>query len=688
MATAQDEAAKNDPNVPKSNVTVVTPSYRTLPVQYPRLADANFTDRQKSDSEVLNNDIVNVGTCCHAYETGDYKKRGNVHETLFFDLEDQRYELDMAIDANTATMRQMEPVYKEIDFLKRQEENDGQPIGRMHYKLLRRTFTTSHVSAIGRIYGDAGEIVLEHLKRNPVAVIPVVMDRLKQKDTEWRQIRTQLNNKWRSLHERACNGCLDFKTVARKRLMANAHASGELLRPFVGGNPNLSLADGGLPAGWVQWDRTDIQPLTRKLTYQLMSSCAESDTFHTDLDCSRIWCELFLPFFAFDRFTMLKETHAEYLPPVFPNNLTVMTSFGVGKVLYYSNDKQVYRVQLDYGIGYLSPNCIFYPIVGVDGEDNELKLYARHNHRLKSLVLPEFTYKRRNFEMTVDGDCKPTPIQTAYLTKDMYLVMSLFNLIGRRLEMIKQDFKERAVAVPEKSTTKITIKGKKTKSKEKKAAEAKKTSASETAGDLPDPSGDDEKDDPGMKSIAGHIENSDKFQGFTGLLRERMRNAIDQPTYESACGMIVADGMELGDLCYIPELIIRATDSMLAVIGADDEREGSGNGFLRDVYLSTRNYEFDKNQLLQSLKAYSKDNSRHLDFYETMFEITYDSNKARFTAKFLGDKEKLMKGYTMSEKPIQTEFAPTTAKSGEVSAMEIDPVAPSGGRGRSKRQRT
>ena len=366
MATAQDEASKNDPNVHKSNITVVTPSYRTLPVQYPRLTDVNFTDRNKSDSDVLNNDIVNVGTCC-AYETSDYKKRGNVHETLFFDLEDQRYELDMAIDANTATMRQMEPVYKEIDFLKRQEENDGQPIGRMHYKLLRRTFTTSHVSAIGRIYGDAGDIVLEHLKRNPVAVIPVVMDRLKQKDTEWRQIRTQLNNKWRSLHERACNGCLDFRTVKRKKLVASAHVTGELLRPFATGKGHAQVKD-------------KVDASIMKLTYQLMSSCAESDTFHTDLDCSRIWCELFLPFFGFDSFTMLRETHAEYLPPVFPNNLTVMTSFGVGKVLFYSNDKQVYRVQLAYGIGYLSPNCIFYPIVGVD---DELKLYARHNHRLK-----------------------------------------------------------------------------------------------------------------------------------------------------------------------------------------------------------------------------------------------------------------------------------------------------------------
>jgi len=678
IAMAQDEAAKTDPSLHKSNIKVITPSYRTTPANYPRFTKLNFCDRTWEEDKLLNNDVVNIGTCC-SYETQDYKSRGNVHETLFFDLEDQRYELDMAIDANTATLRQMEPVYKEIDFLKRQEENDGQPIGRMHYKLLRRTFTTSHLSAIGRIYGDASDIVLEHLKRNPVAVIPVVMARLKQKDTEWRQIRTQLNNKWRSLHERAYRGSLDFRTVARKRLIASAYDVPELLRPFAGGSKK--------PVKF----KVDFNII--KLTYQLVSFCSESDTFNTDLDCSRIWCELFLPFFGFHSFTMLRETHAEYLPPVFPNNLTVMTAFGVGKVLYYSNDKQIYRVKLDYGMGWLSPNSIFYPIVGIDGGDDELKLYARHNHRLKSLVLPDFTYKRRKLEKTVDGNLKPTPIQTAYITKDMFIVMNLFHQIGKWLEKIRADFKKKGVAVvPDK---KSTVKGKKTKAQEKaekkaldaqkKAAAAAGASEGKSAGDLPKPSGEDDKDDPGMKRIAGHVKDPDKFQGFSGLLRERMRNTIDQPTYESACGMIVAEGMELGDLCYIPELIIRAADAMLAIIGADDEKEGSGNGFLRDVYLSTRNYAFDENQLLKSLTAYSKDNSRHTDFVDTMFEITYDSDKCEFATKFLGNVEKLMKGHTLREKPV--DLTPTPSSD----AMEVDPPVNTGatGRGgRSKRQRT
>ena len=165
-----------------------------------------------------------------------------------------------------------------------------------------------------------------------------------------------------------------------------------------------------------------------------------------------------------------------------------------------------------------------------------------------------------------------------------------------------------------------------------------------------------------------------------------MRNAIDQPTYESACGVIVAPGMELGDLCYIPELIVRTTESMLAVIGADDEKEGSGNGFLRDLYLSLRNYNFDDSQLLKSLTAFSKENSKHSDFVETLFEISYDSDKHELATKFVGSVEKLMEGHKLREKPVEL-----SSGSGAAAADAMDIEAPSGssGRGgRSKRQRT
>ena len=108
--------------------------------------------------------------------------------------------------------------------------------------------------------------------------------------------------------------------------------------------------------------------------------------FDTDFDTSRVWTEFMMPFFGYDAVTMLQETHAEYLPPVYPVGSRVYTAFGVGAVEHYSNDKQFYRVKFPFGLAYLNPNSIFYPLVGVtEGED--FKMYGRSNHRLKVLNL-------------------------------------------------------------------------------------------------------------------------------------------------------------------------------------------------------------------------------------------------------------------------------------------------------------
>ena len=42
-----------------------------------------------------------------------------------------------------------------------------------------------HLKAVARVYGDAGDRVLELLRKNPAGAIPVILARLKQKAVEW-----------------------------------------------------------------------------------------------------------------------------------------------------------------------------------------------------------------------------------------------------------------------------------------------------------------------------------------------------------------------------------------------------------------------------------------------------------------------------------------------------------------------
>ena len=136
---------------------------------------------------------------------------------------------------------------------------------------------------------------------------------------------------------------------------------------------------------------------------------------------------------------------------------------------------------------------------------------------------------------------------------------------------------------------------------------------------------DDSEPDQDVRKVSSHISNPSKYLGLVGLLKSRVRNNVDQTVYE-ACVRLMFSPSTIGNIAYLPDLIIRATDAMLHIIGADDEKEGCGNGFLRDIYISSRNYVIDDDNLLECVKEYSRGLPRHSNFMETVFEISYNWN--------------------------------------------------------------
>lgn len=145
------------------------------------------------------------------------------------------YEMDMAIERNSSTLRQMHPLYEEIAGLKEGEEKDGQPIGRMQYKFRSsgnsrdRAIGTIHIGAIARIYGDSGDEVVHHLMRNPLAVLPIVFKRLQQKDVEWRKVKSGLVNEWRSALQENHEGSRDVLCHFFRREVERGFASEQLI---------------------------------------------------------------------------------------------------------------------------------------------------------------------------------------------------------------------------------------------------------------------------------------------------------------------------------------------------------------------------------------------------------------------------------------------------------------------------
>jgi paired amphipathic helix protein Sin3a len=201
-----------------------TPSYRALPHNYPR---GKCSGRTALCESVLNNNWVSVPTGSEDF--GVKNLRRNQYEEALFKCEDDRYEIDMVMDANRSTIRALEPIAKNIADLDAAKSSDASSAstepGKYQYRLDKRALTVMHLKAIARVYGDAGDRVLELLRKNPAGAIPVILARLKQKAVEWGKARQQLDKQWKEVLEKNYQKSLDhrsfyFKTSDRKAVMA------------------------------------------------------------------------------------------------------------------------------------------------------------------------------------------------------------------------------------------------------------------------------------------------------------------------------------------------------------------------------------------------------------------------------------------------------------------------------------
>jgi hypothetical protein len=213
-----------------------TPSYRTYPSDYPHSLFLTHPGQTDDDSLVLNSRLLCVGSdnrrnrMLRSPEEYDAVRiRQNHYEAEMFAIEDERYEVDMVIERNSQTMRQIEPFAEEVQKLREQEEKDGQPIGRMQYKLNRYAMDTIHVNAIARLYGEKGDEALQYLMENPLIALPIIYQRLKQKDKEWREAKKDLNPRWNAVYEANYEGSLDVLCPMQRIAFENRFTRSRLI---------------------------------------------------------------------------------------------------------------------------------------------------------------------------------------------------------------------------------------------------------------------------------------------------------------------------------------------------------------------------------------------------------------------------------------------------------------------------
>jgi paired amphipathic helix protein Sin3a len=216
--TGQDEVIDNipmaKPRVDLNHCKKYGPSYRQLPKLEAKL---QCSGRDDMCWEVLNDDWVSHPTW--ASEEGFTAHRKNQHEEALHKCEEERYEYDLNIEANLRTIQLLEPIAQRISTMTSDEKNTfrlAPGLGGSSLSIYQRV--------IKKIYDrEKGLEVIDALHENPAAAIPVVLQRLKQKDEEWKRAQREWNKVWRETEARNFLKSLDhmgpqFKTLDKKAI--------------------------------------------------------------------------------------------------------------------------------------------------------------------------------------------------------------------------------------------------------------------------------------------------------------------------------------------------------------------------------------------------------------------------------------------------------------------------------------
>ena len=182
------------------------PSYRATPRHWEQWKCTGRTGNTLC-TEVLNDSWISVPT---GTEEGSFKSsRKNQYEELLFKCEDDRFELDLLVEGNVSAIRQLELLLASFRTLS--------PSALATFQLNESDLHVLTVKAIRRVYGPRADEFIKMIMGKPAVAIPVVLGRLKAKDTEWNLARRDWNVLWKQIFKKNYHKQLDHRSTVFKQ---------------------------------------------------------------------------------------------------------------------------------------------------------------------------------------------------------------------------------------------------------------------------------------------------------------------------------------------------------------------------------------------------------------------------------------------------------------------------------------
>ncbi|KAG6829244.1 hypothetical protein H0H87_012148 [Tephrocybe sp. NHM501043] len=180
-------------------------SYRRLP---PSEVNVPCTGRDEMCRSVLNDEWVSHPTWS-SEDSGFVAHRKNIYEEALHRSEEERHEYDFHIDAIVRTIALLDPIHNKIT----QTNQDDRPTFKLKPNM-GGTWKPLHTRVIKKLYGrDAAREVILAMQDTPHIAVPVVLNRLKQKEEEWKRAQREWNKVWREVDARNYTKSLDHQGI-------------------------------------------------------------------------------------------------------------------------------------------------------------------------------------------------------------------------------------------------------------------------------------------------------------------------------------------------------------------------------------------------------------------------------------------------------------------------------------------
>jgi len=185
-----------------------SPSYRVLPIEWQTVP---CSGRDDLCWEVLNDEYVSHPTWA-SEDSGFQASKKNQHEEALHRCEEERYEYDLNIEANLNAIALMEPIARDIAEMSLEEKSRFRlPPG------LGGQTTSIYQRIIKKVYDkERGFEIIDLLHNNPAHVLPIVLNRLKKKDAEWKKAQREWNKLWRETDAKNFYRALDYQGATFK----------------------------------------------------------------------------------------------------------------------------------------------------------------------------------------------------------------------------------------------------------------------------------------------------------------------------------------------------------------------------------------------------------------------------------------------------------------------------------------